>query len=308
MNKFTITKFQNKEDNETILNPFNKNNVEITKVDVMNILEKGGIKHSITHLDLYIKAFTHKSYSIDKNNDQLNKYKNLTLAKKPNYVLDLKNFSNERLEFLGDSILGAVVTSYLFIRYFDQNEGFMTKLKTKLVNTKALSNFARHLELNKFIIMSEQVENKNNGRNSDKILEDTFEALIGAMFLDFNDNKTLVDFKFDEISGIGYQICEKFILHIIENEVDLEELILKDTNYKDQLLRYYQHNFQVTPFYKEIKMDGPPHKRLFTMAVLDKNGKVFSTATNKTKKQAEQLASKNALIKFGELDFGYDKD
>ena len=179
----------------------------------------------------------------------------------------------------------------------------MTKLKTKLVNTSALANFARYLGLSKYILMSKQIETKNNGRKNDKILEDCFEALIGAMFIDYNKNKDIYSFDFKSLSGPGYQVCEKFIIYIIENEVDLEKLILKDTNYKDQLLRFYQHNFQLTPSYKEIKIDGPPHKRMFTMAVLDKDGSVIATSTNKTKKKAEQLASKNALIRLGGLEY-----
>ena len=174
---------------------------------------------------------------------------------------------------------------------------------TKLVNTYALADFARYLGLSKYMLLSDQIENKNDGRRSNKLLEDTFEAFLGAMFLDFNKNKDIYSFGFKSLSGPGYQVCEKFIIYIIENEVDLEKLIIKDTNYKDQLLRYYQHNFQLTPCYKEINIDGPPHKRLFTMAVLDKDGKVYATATNKTKKQAEQLASKNALIKFGKIEY-----
>jgi len=307
-NKPIMSKFRIKskvvEEESTVINPYNENNIALTEEIVANILKRGGLDFSINNFNLYVKAFTHKSYSIEKNMEQINKNSNLTMMSKPRGAIDLKKFSNERLEFLGDSILGAVVTSYLFRRYFDQNEGFMTKLKTRLVNTSALANFARYLGLGKYILMSKQVEIKNKGRRSERILEDTFEALVGAMFLDFNKNKQLGEFRFRPFSGAGpgYQVCEKFILYIIENEVDMEKLILNDTNYKDQLIRYYHHNFQLAPKYKELKIDGPSHKRQFTIAVLDKNGVVFTTATEKTKKKAEQLASKNALIKYGQFD------
>ena len=120
MNKFSINKIQVEEES-TILDPYNKNNIVVTKKDIVNILKKGNIDIPIRNLNLYIKAFTHKSYSIQKNQEQLDKNKHLTLAKKPKDVVELKNFSYERLEFLGDSILGAAVTSYLFRRYYDQN-------------------------------------------------------------------------------------------------------------------------------------------------------------------------------------------
>ena len=298
-NKFSLQTVVEEESN--ILDPFNENNIAITKKDINNIFKKVNINLKINNLNLYQKAFTHISYSRKKNMEQLEKNKNLKLAEKPDNVIDLQPFSYERLEFLGDSILGAIVTTYLFKRYQLQNEGFMTKLKTKLVNTKALYEFALYLGLSKFILLSYQVEFKNNGRTSKNILEDVFEALIGAIYLDFNSNKQLAKYNFNimSYSGPGYQVCEKFIINIIESEVDLERLILKDTNYKDRLLRFYQHNYQVTPTYKEINIGKSINNKLYTMAVLDKRNIVISSASHKTKKKAEQKASKLALIKLG---------
>ena len=301
MNKFSINPIQEEEENN-IHNPYNNNNILVTKECITKFLKKGGITLPIKDLNLYQKAFTHKSYSIQTNQEHISKNKHLTMASKPDNCVELQPFSYERLEFLGDSILGAVVTTYLFKKYFDQNEGFMTKLKTKLVNTSALYEFATYLGLSKYMLLSNQIEFKNNGRSSDHLLEDTFEALIGAMYLDFNSqNNKISKFKFKPLSysGPGYQICEKFIINIIENEVDLERLILKDTNYKDRLLRFYQHNYQFPPTYKEINIGKSSHNKLYTMAVLDKKGIVISSATHKTKKKAEQKASKLALIKLG---------
>ena len=102
----------------------------------------------------------------------------------------------------------------------------------------------------------------------------------------------------DLFSGPGFQIAEELMINIMEKHIYWPDLILKDTNYKDQLLRYFQQTYQSTPKYQEQSIDGPPHKRVFTMSVLDINGNIVGTGTEKSKKKAEQLASKDALIKY----------
>ena len=105
-----------------------------------------------------------------------------------------------------------------------------------------------------------------------------------------------------DFSGLGFQVAEQFLINLVESNIDFTKLILLDTNYKDQLLRFYQQRFGETPKYKEISANGPPHSRIFTMAVLDIKNKVAGTGQAKSKKQAEQLASRRALIRFGVLD------
>ena len=114
--------------------------------------------------------------------------------------------------------------------------------------------------------------------------------------MDFNNQ-----FKKKKCKKTGYQICEEFMMYILENEVDMEKLVIEDTNYKDKLLKYYHHNFQQTPQYKKLELNNY-NQKMTTIGVLDINGNIFATATEKTKKKAEQMASKNALIKLGELD------
>ena len=101
----------------------------------------------------------------------------------------LQPYSNERLEYLGDSVLGGIVSSYLFHRYKTMNEGFLTKLKTKLVRTRMLAAFSRYLGLGKYLLISKHVEEVCDGRKNDRILEDLFEAFLGALFKDaYQDN------------------------------------------------------------------------------------------------------------------------
>lgn len=333
----------NSDEEEKIkINPYNGNNKLISEKEVLEILKKGGLENiSINDLELYRKSFYHKSYCKKKNND-------VEIAEKPPDSIELREESNERLEFLGDSIISSVVAKYLFERYPDQDEGFMTRIRTKLVNGQTLANFAIILGLPEFLVISRHVEERCNGRNNFRILEDAFESFIGSLFLDFNDisfetyfekqkggdkknvseiennlkkileiklsnkNKKLIldclnklnqlEFNnYNDFTGPGYQICQIFIINVIEENISFQDLILKDDNYKDKLLRYFQSKYQITPKYREEEVEGPAHSRIFTMSVLGPNGNIIGTGKGKTKKKAEQKASQFALIYLGVL-------
>lgn len=277
-----------------IINPYNFNNKLINKHNIHNIFSEYGLEDfDIKDLSLYQNSFVHKSYCIKKEEDM---QEGVVLAEKPEGALELQNRSNERLEYLGDSVLNLVVAKYLYERYPEQEEGFMTKLRTKIVCGETLGKLAKDIGFAEYILMSRHVEERCNGRESKRILEDIFEAFIGALFLDFNDNynsnENILDY-----TGPGFQICELFLINIIESKIDFTELVLTDNNYKDQLLRHFQQKYQQTPSYKELMVEGPPHDRIFTMVVVDHTGEVIGEAKGKSKKKAEQLASKTALIK-----------
>jgi ribonuclease-3 len=182
---------------------------------------------------------------------------------------------NERLEFLGDSVLSLIVANYLYHKYPDENEGFLTRIKTKLVNGTQLAKLARTIDLGKYILMSNHVQNIN-GRDSQKILEDAFEALLAAIFKD-----------------LGFDAVNTFVLNLIDN-LDFNEVLLED-NFKDTLLKYTQHNFRNnTPEYQLVSTDGPPHNRTFTVVVTIENN-FYCEGTGKSKKQAEQNAAEKTL-------------
>ena len=284
----------NSEDEITIVNPYNFNNKLLKNSDINNMLQNFDVDLKINDLSLYQLAFTHKSYT-KKNPDDYGE--NVEIAEKPEGALELFDNQNERLEFLGDSVVSIVVGKYLFERYPTEDEGFMTRMRTKLVNSDALCYFAKELSFGDYMIISRHVEDKCNGRESVKILEDSFEAFIGAMFLDFNEFE--IDGKHKFYSGLGFQVCEQFLINLIEDKIDFSDLIMNDYNYKDQLLRYFQQHFQHPPKYREIMSEGMPHERRFTMAVLDTDGDILCESQGRSKKKAEQLASKMALIKFG---------
>ena len=191
-----------------IINPYNFNNKLISKHNVHNILSTYGIDFDIKDIALYQNSFVHKSYCLKKDDEMQD---DVELADRPDGALPLQNKSNERLEYLGDSIINAIIAKYLYERFPDQEEGFMTKIRTKIVCGETLGKLAKDLNLGQFLLISRHVEERCNGRESVRILEDIFESFIGALFLDFNDNYNSSD-KLLEYSGPGFQICELFPL------------------------------------------------------------------------------------------------
>lgn len=205
------------------------------------------------------------------------------MAEKPEHCLPLRRADNEELEFLGDSVLGCIVATYLAERYPGQGEGFLTRLRTRIVNNKMLGHLAKEAGLGPWAVLSRHVEDVCDGRNNLRILGSLLEAWIGALY------------KQEDQVGRGYQVCYEWITTLIERHVDFVQLITEDTNYKDQLLRWFQATYHQPPRYKEVEVVGPPHDRTFTMGVLDPNGVVIATSTARNKKVAEQEASRLAL-------------
>lgn len=271
------------EKNEEVIIPYNINNILITKEVINKLFEPYGLNIIVNDISHYIKALTHKSYVKTEYTNC-----NISILKKAkesvnNNTLDLLAESSERIEFLGDSIIKAIVSKYLYLRYDKESEGFLTKTKTKIENRKSLSNFARILGLDNYLIISKQNEELGN-RNSDKFLEDAFEGMIGALALDQ-----------------GYDICEKYLFHLLDTEVDYSNILYVDTNFKDKLQRFYHQNNWCHPIFVDISNEIVCNKKIFTVAVLDNNNKEIIRATETSKKKAEQKVSMLALLKFNQL-------
>ncbi|MHB1952990.1 MAG: ribonuclease III family protein [Sulfobacillus sp.] len=250
----------------------NGRNIWVSIADIEGILHKYG-GHRVKNLSVFQLAFVHRSYV------------KLPDAALPDssVLVPPQSDSNERLEFLGDCVLSCVVGKYLFDRYPDQMEGFLTKIRTKIVRSETLARLSKKLNLGRFVLLSNYIEDSCNGRRNQKILEDTFEAFIGALYLDSEPH--------------GFQSCNQFITALVEDNLDMSTIIYRDDNYKDQLLRYYQKTFGGrVPKYRPFA----EHLHLFEMAVLDPTGKVVGVGKAKKKVAAEQLASREALVHFGE--------
>tara|TARA_B110000208_G_C11787672_1_gene436208 strand:+ start:69 stop:926 length:858 start_codon:yes stop_codon:yes gene_type:complete len=267
---------------EPIINPYNSKNKLITDSDIKKIFANFNLNIEINDINNYILALTHKSY-IQK--EYYNKHWKYIQKYKTDKILELRSESNERLEFLGDTIIKAVIAEYLYKRYPKENEGFMTKLKTKIEDKTALAKFAKLIGIDDFILISLQNETNSIGRVNEKILEDAFESFMGAIYLDS-----------------GFHKCKQFLTYILENEINYSDIIFNDNNYKDQLLRYYHSINWKHPQYILLKETGIGNKKMFTMGVLDNDNNIVLHATDNSKRKAEQKVSKYALFKYGKLN------
>jgi len=271
--------------NVKIFNPWNPKNRELTPTDAIPILRRYGWKGRIKNFKLFTQACCHKSY-VDRPDtwlEQTDSNEEIIIAERPEGCLPLRKDDNEELEYLGDRVLGLIIASYVTKRYPGQGEGFLTRILSRIVNNKQLGYLASKIGFGEWIILSRHMEEVCDGRNNLRILGSMFEAWFGAMYLQ------------EEDVGRGLQQCNDFLVRIIEKHIDFVQIIIEDTNYKDQLLRKFQALYHQPPRYKEIAVVGPPHDRIFTMGVLDPSDRIITTATARNKKVAEQEASRLAL-------------
>lgn len=274
--------------------PYNPKNLLLQEEDLRKLFDDNGLSGvQFKNINLYRVAFVHKSYCTMKNTDFDKSNVNC-----PEDCIPLQDMSYERLEFLGDSLLGMIVANYLYSRFPDQNEGFLSKIRTKIVNGRMLGYLSEKVGFPIYAIISKQVE-ETGGRNNFKIMEDIFEAFIGALYLDFQTDEDVVklpkSIKLEPSTGAGYFIVESWLIYIIENYIDFCELIIIKNNYKDMLVSHMQHYLQDMPQFKELNVKSKDNLRIFTYCVKDRNGSIISTATGSNKKEAENNAAKKAL-------------
>ena len=244
-----------KSEDGLIFNPYNTLNCEIRLSDVQSILSRYGIPPKVENMELYRRAFVHRSYT--KRPEYENALQNIKIVEKPPDCLPLSTKSNERLEFLGDGILECVTKYLLYRRFPKSNEGFMTEKKIAIVKNEAIGKIALEMGLHKWLILSRNAEEKKTRTNLKK-LGCLFESFIGALFLDFN--KIIVQddegwFQNFFITGPGFQMAQKFIETVFEKHIDWIALIQNDDNYKNILQVKIQKEFKVTPHYLQISHD-----------------------------------------------------
>lgn len=247
-----------------VFNPYNPNNKEIKLNEVQFILESYGLPPIVHNLELYKRAFVHKSYT--KRSDFDNMKQNITIVQQPEDCISLKTKSNERLEFLGDGILEAITKYYLYRRFPKENEGFMTEKKICLVKNESIGKLALDMKLNRWLLISKHAEEKKTRTNLKK-MGCLFEAFLGALFLDMNkvnikDEHNWFNNVF--VTGPGFQMAQIFIENVYEKHIDWVELIQNDDNYKNIFQVRIQKEFKITPDYLEI---GHDHERGFLMGV-----------------------------------------
>ena len=285
------------------LNPFNKVNKLITKNVVQNILKKYGIFQNINNLDLYQDAMVHESYTIGKIKDVCSR-DNVKPVKNPDGVVLLRNNSYERLEFLGDAVIENIIVSYLYQRYPDQREGFLSTMKVNFVNRITLGHLAKVIGLHEYLIIGRTLDDMHNAREDDKILCDIFEAFIASIYLDFNNNKPGFSNPSTSTSRTGFQVAELFLINLIEDEtsqLDITTFILDDRNYKNKIVKLIRQLYKFMPEFKVIKNDiSKSGETIITINLINPKTKdIMGTGQGQTVKKAEQDASKNTLTKMG---------
>lgn len=205
---------------------------------------------------LLTQAFVHRSY----------------LNENPNFGME----HNERLEFLGDAVMELIVTEDLYKKYPEKAEGELTNWRAALVNAKMLTSVAEELGFNDFLLLS-RGEAKETGKARAYILANTFEALVGALYLDS-----------------GYEVTAKFLKkYLLPNLAD----IIKTGSYKDSKSHFQeeaQEKEQITPSYKVTKEWGPDHDKKFVVGVFLEN-KLVAEGEGSSKQEAEEAAAKKAL-------------
>lgn len=197
------------------------------------------------------------------------------------YANEVRNgiTSNERLEFLGDSVLSIIVAEYLFSNFKTTPEGELTKLRASLVCEKSLCAFSRQLGLGKFLRLGKG-EDRGGGRERDSILADAFEAVLAAIYLDG-----------------GMEFARKHVLRFVEAELNnKDDEVFKD--YKTALQEIIQRNPEESVTYILKNESGPDHNKIFEVEV-HLNSNVIGVGKGKNKKQAEQMAAKQALELMG---------
>ncbi|HLP16428.1 MAG TPA: ribonuclease III [Bacteroidota bacterium] len=213
------------------------------------------LQHRIRNRSFFAQALVHRSY--------------LSTAEK------VPCDSNERLEFLGDAVLGVVVAEYLYHAYPKGSEGELTVLRSRLVNRKALAYYARELDLWKYLLVNLNPIHAGE-KGSDTILADAFEAIVAALYLDG-----------------GLESARGFIHSRVDAALS-EGFLEERANFKSALLELSQSQGNGIPRYSLVKEEGPDHDRTFTIQVLIQNTPL-GTGVGKNKKEAEQAAAEQAL-------------
>ena len=201
--------------------------------------------------ELLIQALTHKSFAVAVG----------------------KTKWNERLEFLGDSILSAIVSDFLYHEFPKSHEGILSRMKSQLVSRKTLNKWGNEIQISDYVALSPG-EEATGGRTRDSIIVNTFEALLGAIYLEK-----------------GYKESEKFIHRFLRSWEDLTY-----TDYKSQLQELVQKKYKILPVYTVTRETGPEHDKIFEVTVKVKR-RILGKGTGKNKKEAEQNAAKQALLK-----------
>lgn len=230
--------------------------------NIETLMEKLG--YEFKNKNLLIEALTHRSYANE-------------------HTKETKKRDYEKLEFLGDSVLNLITTEYIVYNYKGLTEGQLSKIKSQIISKEVFATISKELNLGEYMLLSNG-ENATGGRKRKSLLEDAFESVIGAIFVDSNNYYTTK------------KIALKFLKNKIEHIDEYDEVL----DYKTMLQEYVQSKHKTVPEYVLIAAIGPDHNKVFKTSVYI-NGDIHGIGVAKSKKEAEKKAAKEALEKLGEL-------
>lgn len=250
-----------------------KNELKIAPITAVRRRELHALEKKLgvnfNNIEFLHVALTHKSYAKDISSNGEDK---------------IEFAYNERLEFLGDAVLELASSTYLFNKFENLSEGDLTKTRATIVCGPTLTKLANKLGFGKVLLLS-YGENSQGGRKRDSNLEDAFEAVIGAIYLDQ-----------------GWEVAKDYVLRQLSGEFENVKLGKTAIDFKSVLQEYSQHQYEGNvPEYIELGMEGPPHDRTFEAAV-KVNGEVMGKGVGKSKQLAEKAAAEVALKKLKLID------
>jgi len=224
------------------------------------------IGYSFRHRQLLTAALTHRSYRFENKGVE---------------------FDNQRLEFLGDAVLGLVSAAHLYETFGDADEGTLTHLRSSIASGKALAKVARRLHLGERLMLGKG-EERSGGRHRDSNLADVLESVIGAVYVDG-----------------GFKAADKMVRKLVMTELDSNTDNIWDQNPKGQLQEIAQRRWQCSPYYRTAGERGPSHAKLFTVEVV-LNDLPVGRGRGSSKREAEAKAAIDAIEKLAKLPVGED--
>lgn len=264
-----------------LYNPFNSKNRLFTERDIHRVLHRYGLPHyKVSNPKLFQTAMVHTTY-VRRLEYTTPDGRPAQLASCPAGVMPLQDESYECLEFEGDSVLGVCIATYLRKKYPEKKQGFLTDARKELVNNERIGYLSKEIGLDVFYVISRHNEESVaiNGRNNLKKLADIFEAFLGALWTD---------------CGHRFHIVYAFVICVMEAHLDIEEAIQSNTNYKDILQKQCQKIFLYTPTYEMLSND--PKKNEIQVSVCNAQGNPIAVGVGTTRKKAEQMAAREALM------------
>jgi ribonuclease III len=274
---------------------FNPSNVLLQEADLRALLSCGGAgqrplaearRLSPADLALFRQALTHRSYCIASPGAAA-----AAARRCPAGVVPPQRACGERLEFLGDAVLGLAVAAYLYERYPNEQEGFMTRMRTKIVNGAMLARLCGDTGLARFVLMSRRAESAGGGRERQAALEDAFEAFLGALHL-----------------RRGFAAAADWLVRVLESHVDFAALVASQNSPKDVLNRYFLRTHGCLPAFvgpQDGARDGegddgdPANNRASVVCVRNRDGAVIATGRGACRRDAENDAARRALLYLG---------